>query len=180
MLRAYGEGLTAVKALGENPSAELVRKIEARMLSKLRKVAHEYPDCPVSPTALIHPDLLESEKRIDQAKAQAETFHFIRHLKPLSADLEAVNTGNRKARARVYRTAQDLLALNFGQGPLKPPKANLDHADIFTFGWGMGLENLTWEELTVFFDENCWCGEPHDPNALRRQAMRFAVHFLTS
>lgn len=172
MLRGYGEALNAVKAMGKNPPNELVMEIEARMVRELRKLAQEYPEVPISALALIHPDLPDPEKAVDEGKAIPEVLHFNRHLKPLKTDLDSANRGDKQALKRVHRTLQDVVTLHCAQGPLKPTKADLDHTNIFMFGWGMGLEKLTYEELAEFFDQNCWCGKCHDADALRKQARR--------
>jgi hypothetical protein len=117
-------------------------------------------------------DLLPEEQPLDESKGFADTLHFYRHLTPLGTDIEKANNEDQEARNRVYRTAQDLLALQFGQGPLAKTKANLDHVNIFEFGLGLGLEKLTAEELAEFFDAVCWCGQEHDADTLKKQRQR--------
>jgi hypothetical protein len=40
--------------------------------------------------------------------------------------------------------------------------------------WGLGVEELTQEELADFFDKYCPCGaKGHDPDALKKHRGRF-------
>lgn len=178
-LKAYGEAIKGWRALSPNPPAELLAKIETRLKDELEQVAREYPRVPVPVLlATVLRDLLPEEQEIDEGKGLNDTLHFYRHLRPLATDIEAVNNGDKEARKRVYRTARDLLALQFGQGPLAKTKANLDHLNIFEFGLGLGLERLTADELAEFFDAVCWCGQEHDADGLKKQRQRI-IKILT-
>ena len=179
ILRAYGEGLKAVEALGKNRPNELVVEIGIRMFAKLRKVAQEYPEIPGSAMTLVYSDLSCPEKEVDAEKAMLEFFHFQRHRRPLSADLKA-STMDGEALKRLGRTFGDYGMALSGDGPIKPGKGNQDHADIFIFGLEMGLEKLTADELAEFFNENCWCGNPdHDAAALKKHRKRIQESLYT-
>jgi hypothetical protein len=80
-----------------------------------------------------------------------------------------------KAVRRVLRTVADYEAIRCEQKKPKPFKGKIDHSNIFQFGLGpLGLQNLTAEELAIFFDAFCpSCHNAHNGDALRRQRTEF-------
>jgi hypothetical protein len=118
-------------------------------------------------------DSLWQGQAFDGEKALTELLHLQRHGTSRGADEKVARDGDTKAMKRLYRTRQDLLAIQFKQGPLRPPKISIDHLYMFAFGLCLGLEELTAEELAEFFDMHCWCGgKVHDPDALKKQRQR--------
>jgi hypothetical protein len=70
---------------------------------------------------------------------------------------------------QLQRIIQDGHKLRYGESVV-PTKGKIDHRIIFSFGLGLGLEELTCEELATFFDGYCpTCSKEHDPESLCRQ-----------
>jgi hypothetical protein len=83
--------------------------------------------------------------------ALAEFLHWGCHKVPLAQDLERYKNRDGKAARRVLRTNADYEAIRCDKKRPKPFKGKIDHSNIFQFGLGLGLANLTAEELAIFF-----------------------------
>jgi hypothetical protein len=85
-----------------------------------------------------------------------------------------MNNGDGEASRRFQRTFADYEAIRCDKQKPKPFKGKIDHSNMFQFGLGLGLENLTAEELAIFFDRFCpSCRDAHNKDALRRQRTEF-------
>jgi hypothetical protein len=106
--------------------------------------------------------------------ALAAFLHWERHKVPLAQDVERMDKRDGKAVRRVLRTVTDYEAIRCDKRKPKAFKGKMDHSNIFGFGLRLGLENLTAEELAIFFDRFCpSCREAHNADALRRQRTQF-------
>jgi len=80
----------------------------------------------------------------------------------------------------VQRIMQDGHKLRYGE-EIEATKGKIDHRIIFSFGLGLGLDNLTCEELASFFDNLCpTCSKERDPHSLCRQRANLKVQQQTA
>ncbi|HVB56738.1 MAG TPA: hypothetical protein VNE63_09955 [Candidatus Acidoferrales bacterium] len=177
MAQLWKDSIEARKAMGPNPPHELIAGIEDRVEKRLTEIHLKYSG-PVQP----EPDRFAAQmifsdaalKSESDAQGVAEAIHFQRHKTPAKRDAEKMRAKDWKASRRIQRTIADLEQLRCGQGPIEPFKGNEEHWNMFETLWGMGLEKLTPEELTVFFDKYCPCdSKAHEPDALKNLRARF-------
>lgn len=173
----WKESIEALKNLGPKPPAELVERINDRMENRLKSIHQKYsgheqpaPDR-FAATVIFSESAFQSES---DSQGVAEWVHWERHKTPLKQDAEKRLAKDYDASRRVLRTASDLETIRCEKGPIQPFKGNLEHWNMFETLWGLGIENLSPEELVEFFDSYCPCGcEPHDPDALKKIRNRF-------
>jgi hypothetical protein len=83
--------------------------------------------------------------------------------------------GIKESSDQLQRIIQDGHKLRYGE-TIEPTKGKVDHRIILSFGLGLGLEELTCEELATFFDHYCpTCIKEHDPDALCRQRENYKL-----
>jgi hypothetical protein len=177
MAQLFKECIQALESLGPNASRELAASIEARLDERLEEIKTRYSG-PVQlpknsfPCEIVFP--FESA-RDDGEIAVASALHWERHKVPLAQDIERMNMRDGEATRRILRTMADYEAIRCEQKKPKPFKGKIDHSNLFQIGLGpLGLQNLTAEELAIFFDRFCpSCREAHNANALRRQRAEF-------
>jgi hypothetical protein len=175
ILRHYKDTLDAAKALPDRPPAELVDTITARFVKKLKLALRKYPTLPPQLGDFVY-TCGPSNEQI----GMLEFLHFNRHGKPLAPDLYLARTRKPDAWKRVILTEQDYATVVCAAGRVKASKADPTHADVFLFGIGLGLEELTEEELADFFDNYCWRGSAHDGKALKKQQKRTIQNFFSN
>lgn len=173
----YKESVEARKSLGPNPPAALIEEIELRCDARLTQIFVRHSG-PVPP----EPDGFAAQTVFSQASLNSlsddygsiELLHWDRHKIPFRFDVQKMEGKNWDASRRVQRTIADLEQLRCGKGPIQRFKFDTEHSDLFLTLWGLGIQNLTPEELADFFDRYCPCApEAHDPSALKNQRARF-------
>lgn len=178
LLNALKEAEGAWKSLGTSDrTPERLRKIESRFEAELDRIQRRYSGPVQAPKGTFGVEGIYSESALtsgSQEAAVAEYVHWHRHKKPFGKDTKKMNAKNHAASRRVQRTFSDYEMLRCGQGPIKPFKGDADHWDFIKTGWGLGLENLSPEELADFADRYCLCGERnHNADNLKQQRLRF-------
>lgn len=155
------------------------REIERQLDEKLELIERRYSGPVQAPKgtfgveAVFTKDTLASQS---ESAAVAEYLHWNRHKTSLERDVQEMQSKDYGASTRVQRTFQDYEILRCDQGPVKPFKGGregTDHWDFLMMGWGLGLQNLSLEELADFADEYCLCGRKnHNPDNLKQQRLR--------
>jgi len=176
MAQLFKECGQARESLGPNAPPELAASIEARFEKGCDEIFRRFSG-PVQPPKGYFPcetifagGLASHSEEI----ALAEFLHWERHKVAHSQDMERYNKQDGNAARRILRTMADYEGIRCDRKKPKPFKGKVDHSIIFGFGLGLGLENLSGEELAVFFDRFCpGCREAHNANALRRQRTEF-------
>lgn len=98
-----------------------------------------------------------------------EFFSEQRFGRPLYQLIAEDSKGIKESSDQLQRIIQDGHKLRYGES-VEPTKGKIDHRIMFSFGLGLGLEELTGEELATFFDTFCpTCSKEHDPESLSRQ-----------
>lgn len=169
--------MEALKRVGPNPSKEAAADIEAECSKRTTEINNRYPELANIETRKYKAESIFSEAAFvspSTLQGLMEWLHFERHRIPFKQDAERTQAGNWEASRRIQRTIADAEQIRCGGGPILPFQGNLEHSNIFENLWGLGIENLTQEELADFFDKYCPCGiENHDPGALKKHRDRF-------
>jgi hypothetical protein len=178
LLNALKEAEAAWNSLSaSDQTPERFRKIESQYEEKLERIRRRYSGPVQSPKGTFGVEGIYTENTLNSGSEKApvaEYVHWNRHKKPLGKDTQEMNAKNHAASRRVQRTFSDYEMLRCGQGPIKPFKGDTDHWDFFALSWGLGLENLTSEELADFADAYCLCGSTrHKADNLKQQRIRF-------
>jgi hypothetical protein len=176
MAQLFKESIQALESLGQHAPRELTAPIEERLEKGCQEIQRRLsgptqPPKGYFPCETIFP--LEAAQEHEEVAAAA-FLHWERHKTPLDQDIERMNSGDGGASRRFQRTFADYEAIRCDQKKPKPFKGKIDHSNIFGFGLGLGLENLTGDELAIFFDRFCpGCRDAHNKDALRRQRTEF-------
>jgi hypothetical protein len=156
---------------------ERLREIETQFDKELDRIERKYSGPVQSPRGTFGVEGIYSESALSSGSeeaAVAEYVHWHRHKKSLGKDTQEMKAKDHAASRRVQRTFSDYETLRCGQGPIKSFKGDADHWDFFATGWGLGLENLSPEELADFADWYCLCGrKSHNADNLKQQRLRF-------
>ncbi len=171
------DSIRAMQALGPNPPGQISARIERKVHGRLQEIHRKY-----SGSASPAPDTFPAQVLFSKMALKSESddqgvkewIHWKRHKRPMKQDVRGMQTRDWEASRRVLRTVGDSEQLRCGKGPIRPFKGDIEHSTVFETLWGLGLERLTTEELTDFFDKYCPCGtEIHDPESLKKQRARF-------
>ena len=172
----WKESIAARNTLGADPPPEILAELEASFEKRSEEIHRKYsgnipPESNTFATQIMFSSAaLESES--DQLGV-SEWIHFERHRSPLKVDVEKRSAKDYEASRRILRTAGDLEALRCNRKTQAFKGREIEHRSMFETLWGFGLENLTPEELALFFDEYCPCDKVHDPDALKKSRNRF-------
>lgn len=175
ILRYFADTLAAVNLLGDRPPIELVDTIHARLGRKLSRSLRKYPTLPLQLG-----DFAYTCEPSNEEVGMLEFLHFNRHGMPLAPDLHLARAREPDGWKRLIQTEQDYATVFCAAGRVKASKADPAHADVFLHGIGLGLEDLTEEELADFFDRYCWCGNVHEGKALKKQYKRMIRNFFAN
>ncbi len=176
MAKLFKECVEMTKPLYKYGSRELLAPVEARFEKGCEEILRRFsgpvqPPKNYFPCEIIFP--LEAAHQ-HEGVALAAFLHWERHKIPLTVDVERMKKGDGKASRRFQRTFADFEAIRCEKKKPNPFKGKMDHSNMFQFGLKLGLENLTAEELAIFFDRFCpTCEDAHNANALRRQRTEF-------
>jgi hypothetical protein len=176
MATLFKEFVETVETLYKYKSRELLAPVEAEFDKRCEEIFRRFSG-PVQPPnghfpseTIFAAGLATHSEEI----ALAEFLHWERHKVPHTKDIERLNHRDGNAARRVLRTMADYEGIRCDKKRPKPFKGKADHSSIFGFGLGLGLENLSGEELAIFFDRFCpSCREVHNADALRRQRTEF-------
>jgi hypothetical protein len=182
LAEAYKESIRAWQALGPNPPAELVNKIDLHFQERTEKIRKRYAGNVVSTAPgevfsagldlIFVPGPSTSPPSQRDNQGFLENLYWERYREPLWIALQKANAGDLEALRRVARVGEYYERLRFGKGPIKRSKFHLDHPRLLEIGIDLGLNRLGAEELATCFDAICPCGEIHDPDALKKQRSR--------
>jgi hypothetical protein len=175
LAQLWKESIAALNSLGSNPPPEILAELEAGFEKQSEEIRRKYsgsapPDLNSFAAQVMFSNAALESKLNDQGVA--EWIHFGRHRTPLKVDVGKRSAKDYEASRRILRTAGDLEALRCNR-KIQAFKGEIEHRSMFETLWGFGLENLTPEELVLFFDEYCPCGKVHDPDALKKSRNRF-------
>jgi hypothetical protein len=176
--RLWKESIAAFNSLGADPPPEILAELEAGFEKRSEEIRRKHSgNVPPEPNTfaaqiMFSGAALESES--DQLGV-SEWIHFERHRTPLKVDVEKRSAKDYEASRRILRTADDLEALRCNRKIQAFKGGEIEHRSMFETLWGFGVENLTPEELALFFDEYCPCGKVHDPDALKKSRNRFRL-----
>jgi hypothetical protein len=183
MVEAFRRAEMAWQSLNElDRTPETRREIEDKVDAELASIQRLYSGPVQVPEGTFGVEGIYSEaalgaESVSEYASAAEYLHWHRHVEPLEADLQKMQAKDYKASTRVQRTFGDLEILRCKEGRLKPFKGGArgtDHWDFFAMGWGLGLEQLTPEELADFANLYCICrSTEHDADNLKQQRLRF-------
>ncbi len=171
----WKESIEALNALGPNPPREIVSKIRNRVNKRLEQMRQKYSGSAPPPRNTFAAQVIYSNEALQNESDQhgmAEWLHFERHRIPFKVDAAKRLAKDYAASRRILRTIGDLEALRCRQ-QITPVKGEVEHRSIFQTLWGFGVEELTPEELVIFFDTYCPCGCEHDPDVLKKSRNRF-------
>lgn len=183
--REYNQELKALGRSAAQPlKAEVVRRRKQKdeelmkwMDAKLVDLDERYKAVPESPRqypwlqAARHGPLTPQKEEI----GMLEWLHSERHGEALITTRAKADAGDLESLHKLQRTEEDAFRIKHGKA-LKKFQGDPIHRDIFQFGIGLGLENLSSEELADCFDEVCPCGaEGHNADALKKQRSRFLL-----
>ena len=175
MLESYKELIEALKLLGPNPPKELAEEKWRRFEWKTTQIFVQHPGCVQPPENYFPVQTMFSDaarESVSDTQGVVEWIHWRRHGTTLEDDVKKMRV-DYEASLRVQRTYSDVEALRFGHA-IEPFKGKQEHADIFDFGIGLGLELLTPTELSDLFAEYCPCGcDDHSPDTLSHFRERF-------
>ena len=146
----------------EDKSEATVNRISEEMQERLRRrLPQEIQVTRQCPEEIIYPlfsaSMVESADDADFALGAIEKLHWLRYREPFGGAIRGRANGSHDAIERLHRTLLDYDRLYLGGEHLPKSKVEYDHDVIFSTGWGLGLENLTEEDLTGLFDEFCPC-----------------------
>ena len=171
----WKESIAARNSLGADPPPEILAELEAGFEKRSEEIQRKYSgNVPPEPNTFAAQIMFSGaalESKSDQLGV-SEWIHFERHRTPLKVDVEKRSAKDYEASRRILRTAGDLEALRCNR-KIDAFKGEIEHRSMFETLWGFGLENLTPEELVLFFDEYCPCEKVHDPDALKKSRNRF-------
>ena len=170
----WKESITNFKRLGSNAPKERVAELEQKFNKRLDEIQAKYSGSqPPAPNTFAAQTIFRNEEGMSDADGIADWIHFDRHKIPLKDDLEGRQNRDWDSTNRVLRTVTDIEQLRCGK-PIRPFKGNLEHQNMFENFWGFGIEKLSPEELTDFFNQFCPCDiEGHDPDTLKKHRARF-------
>jgi uncharacterized protein YdcH (DUF465 family) len=158
---------------------ERLGEIQRQLDEKLGSIEHRYSGPVQAPPGTFGVEAVFTKQTMtsqSESAAVAEYLHWNRHKTPLEQDVHEMQSKDYAASTRVQRTLQDYEVLRCDQGPVKPFKGGqdgTDHWDFLVMGWGLGLQNLSPEELADFADNYCLCGrKDHNPDNLKQQRLR--------
>ena len=159
---------------------ERLQEIQRQLDEKLESIERRYSGPEQAPKGTFAVETVFREETLasqSESAAVAEYLHWNRHKTPFERDAQQMQAKDHKASKRVQRSFQDFETLRCEVGQVKPFKggqSGTDHSDFFLIGWGLGLENLSLEELADFADQYCICGgTEHSPDNLKQQRIRF-------
>ena len=171
------ETIEAIKALPPNPPSQLTTLIEARLKKRTEEIHRRYSGSIQPAPDTFSAQIIFSEVALvsnSDTQGVAEWIHWARHGTPAKKDAKKTRAKDWGGSRRLQRTTADLEQLRCEKGPIQPFKGDLEHSTMFvTLGKGFGMEELTPEELTDFFDSYCPCGKEHVPESLKKQRARF-------
>jgi hypothetical protein len=177
VLAAYRDTAQSLER-SEDKSEATVNRISEEMQERLhRRLPQEIQVTRQSPEEIIYPlfsaSMVKSADDADFALGAIEKLHWLRNREPFWVAIRGRATGSHDAIEKLHRTLLDYDRLYLG-GECRPKsQVDYDHDVIFSTGWGLGLENLTEEDLTELFDDFCPCQrQEHDGHALRMQRDR--------
>ena len=170
----WKESIIEFQALGPNAPKDLAAELEQKFEKRLLEIHQKYsgPN-PLEPNTFAAQVIFRNQEGLSDGDGIADWIHFERHKTPLKDDLEKRQSGDWNGTKRVLRTITDLEQLRCGK-PVRHFKGNLEHQSMFDSFWGFGIEKLSPDELSDFFDCFCPCGcEGHDSDALKKHRARF-------
>jgi hypothetical protein len=174
----WKESIAACNSLGADPPPEILAELEASFEKRSEEIHRKYSGAvPPEPNTFATQIMFSSaalESKSDQLGV-SEWIHFERHRTPLKVDVEKRSAKDYEASRRILRTGGDLEALRCNRKIQAFKGGEIEHRSMFETLWGFGLENLTPEELALFFDEYCPCDKVHDPDALKKSRNRFRL-----
>jgi hypothetical protein len=169
LAQLWNESIAALNSLGANPPSEILAELAAGFEKRSEEIRRKYsgnvpPDPNTFAAQVMFSDAaLKSES---DTLGVVEWIHFERHRTPLKVDVGKRSAKDYQASRRILRTAGDLEALRCNRKIQAFKGGEIEHRSMFETLWGFGLENLTPEELVLFFDEYCPCDKVHDPDVL--------------
>lgn len=176
LAQLWKESIAALKSLGAVPPPEILAELETRFEKRSEEIQRKYSgNVPPEPNTFAAQIMFSGtafESKSDQLGV-SEWLYFERHRTPLKVDVAKRSAKDYEASRRILRTAGDLEALRCNRKIQAFKGGEIEHRSMFETLWGFGLENLTPEELALFFDEYCPCGKLHDPDALKKSRNRF-------
>ena len=178
LLNALKEAEAAWKSLSTSDRRPgRLKEIETQFEEELDRIQRKYSGPVQPPKGTFGVEGIYSESALTsgpEEAAVAEYVHWHRHKKSFGKDTQGMKAKDHAASRRVQRTFSDYEMLRCGQGPIKPFKGDADRWDLFAAGWGLGLEQLSPEELADFADWYCFCGgKEHNADNLKQQRLRF-------
>ena len=89
--------------------------------------------------------------------------------------LQRASRGDRRTFRKILRAVEFVYDIDrIGVEAAPRPKVHLLHRDLFDIAKLLGLQDLTDEGMQEFLDDLCPCGNPHNPDAVRKLRKRWA------
>lgn len=135
------------------------------LLSRYPELSPGQPWGPVKTAGYKYPSPQEKQLRV------FEWYFFKRFRYPLAMALQRERTGDLDAHEHLARARSEFWKK--GHGYRVPQfKVNEIHSDLMEPGFGLGITELSAEELADCFDSVCPCGKLHDAEAMKKQRGR--------
>jgi len=169
----YKQDVERMQRLGDNPTPLMVQRIMDSAMKWLAEIAAELPaHLDRTPYAIFNS---ESMGNRDKQVGIAEYLCLMRFGKSLRLLVSQAERGEKTATYQIIKLEKELADRRFGEH-CPNFKREQDHYNLLKIGWGLGIRDLSAEELATVFDSFCPCGKSpdgHDGNSLAKRRREF-------